>query len=148
MDEKQDDAALSPAVRHMLQEARQEAAAFRTYEAPCLTWPWKRDGAEEILWREAVGDGLDAGFAMPFADRLCVIPGGAGAVFEDGGLKARCVLPALGEGPACAVLPPLSMALAACAGDMLRLDSLRLWWTEGGGAAVRFTLQGTGEVML
>ena len=148
LEERQDDAALSPAVRHMLQEARQEAAAFRTYESPCLTWPWKKGGAEEILWREAVGDGREAAFDMPFSDRLCVIPGGTGTMFEDGALQARCVLPALGEGPACAVLPPLSMALAACAGDMLRLDSLRLWWTEGGGAAARFTLQGTGEVML
>ena len=148
LEDRQGDAALSPAVRTLLQEARQELTTFRCGETPCLRWPWKRGGAQEILWREAVGDGLGEGFAMPFADRLCVIPGGAGEVFDDPVLRVRCMLPDREEEPACAVLPPLSMALAACAKDMVRTDSFRFCRTEEGGAQVCFTLRGAGEVSL
>ena len=143
-----EDRAMLPAVRALAEEAAALALEEFPKENLRLTWPWKADGAERLLWHEALGETMDKGMEHPFADQLCLLPGGAWSVLGDPLLSRLCVLPGTAMEPPSAVIPPLSAALAACAGDSLISESFMFRYTEDGGVAVSFALRGQETAVL
>lgn len=148
MTDQHDNRALLEPVRALAEDALRQAAAPVAQETLRLTWPWAADGVERMLWHEALGDALDAGMADPFADMLCLLPGGAWSALGDTVLNRLCVLPGDGMEPASAVIPPVSMTLAACAGESLILESFMFRRSENGGVCASFALRGKDAVVL
>lgn len=146
--QQNDNRALLPVVRQLVADLQREATVPVPKETLRLTWPWTADGVQKLLWQEALGDSLDAGLAAPFADQLCLMPGGAWNVLGDTVLSRLCVLPGDGMEPASAVIPPVSMALAACAGQQLVLESFHFQRTETGEIRASFALRGQDTVVL
>ncbi len=143
----QEDRALLPSLRSLMEEIAQQLGQPRPMEPLRLRWPFTARGAALALWQEAMGTGLEDALAHPFADKLCLLPGGTQAVLQDETLSRVCVLPATGEHPAAAVLPPLSQALAALAGDKLLPQRLAFRPAENG-VEVSITLFGQSAVVL
>lgn len=143
----QDDRALLPILRGLMEETAQQLAQPQAMEPLHLHWPWTAQAATLALWQEAMGTGLEAVLAQPFADKLCLLPGGARSALQDETLSRVCMLPATEEQPASALVPPMSMALAAMAGD--RLLPERLTFRRGDkGIEVSMTLLGRSPVVL
>lgn len=143
-----DDKAVLPPVRTLAEEIVQQAGMPIPAETLRLQWPWEADGVAKTLWHEALGEKLDAGMAHPFADKLCVLPGGAWHALGDAVLSRLCVLPGDAMEPAAAVIPPLSKELAACVGDGLMLESFTFRRTEDGAVLASFSLRGRDVVIL
>ena len=140
--------AFSPAARTVMEAVIHQAHADALEERETLlTWPWDAEhGAARFLVREGLGDALADGMRSPFADKLCLLPGGAWNALDDATLSRVCFLPAAEDAPACAVIPPLSAELAACLEELrdegyLLLDSFAFRRVEGGVEAA-FTLSG------
>lgn len=146
--QQNDNRAMLPAVRQLVADIQREATVPVPKETLRLTWPWSKEGVQKLLWQEALGDSLDAGLAAPFADQLCLLPGGAWNVLGDAVLSRLCVLPGDGMEPASAVIPPVSMVLAACAGQQLVLESFHFQRTENGEVRASFALRGQDTVVL
>ncbi|MBE5803840.1 MAG: hypothetical protein E7316_04940 [Clostridiales bacterium] len=144
----QDDRALLPIVRTLAEEIRYQAGVPLPAEQLRLQWPWKAGGVVSTLWHEALGEELDAGMVNPFADELCLLPGGAWNALGDAVLSRLCVLPGDAMEPAAAVVPPLSRELAACVGDRLMMESFSFRRTEDGGVCASFALRGKDQAML
>lgn len=146
--------AFSPAARTVIEAVIHQAHADALREQETLlAWPWDaEDGAVRFLVSEGLGDALADGLRSPFADKLCLLPGGAWSALEDATLSRVCFLPATESEPACAVIPPLSAELAACLERLrdegyLMLDSFAFRRVEGGVEA-SFTLCGHRRVTL
>ncbi len=148
LDEHRDDRALLPAVRMLAQEIGHQAGVPLPMETLHLQWPWSAAGVARMLWQEALGEDMDAGMASPFADKLCLLPGAAWNALGDAVLSRLCVLQGSDMEPASAVIPPLSMAMAACAGDRLVMESFSFRTTEDGGVCASFALRGAEMVVL
>lgn len=143
-----DDRAVLPIVRTLVEEICAQANALVPREELRLVWPWSGDGVARTLWQEVLGEKIDAGMAKPFADELCLLPGGAWSALGDTILNRLCVLPGNDMEPAAAVVPPLSMELAACVGDRLLLESFTFRPAENGGVTVSFALRGSDTAVL
>lgn len=137
----QGDRVLLPNLRAMLGETARQLGTPMPLEPLRLQWPWDARGAAFALLRENLGDRMDEALAAPFADRLCLLPGGEP-------VSRACVLPGVGEEPAAAVIPPLSRAMAAQGGALLLADSFTFAHTADGGVRAAFTLRGNGPVVL
>lgn len=106
-------AALSPAARKAIEESKRQAGQFVPDEGVRLSWPLRHTGgAAQLICRECLDDRWQSALAAPFADRLCLLPAGA---IDDVMLARTCQLRNAAE--PCAVLPPLSAALAQCAAE-------------------------------
>ncbi|MBQ8311668.1 MAG: hypothetical protein IJX84_00460 [Clostridia bacterium] len=147
LEQHRDDRALLPAVRMLAQEIAHQAGVPLPMETLHLQWPWSADGVAKLLWQEALGADMDEGMAAPFADKLCLLPGAAWNALGDAVLSRLCVLQGTDTEPASAVIPPLSMALAACVGDRLVMESFSFRMAEGGVCA-SFALRGKETVVL
>lgn len=128
----QEDRSLLPSIRSLVEDIRLQLAQPAPLEPVHLCWPWEPTGATLSLWQEAVGTGLEDVLARPFADRLCLLPGGAWTALQNETLSRVCVLPATQEQPAAAVVPPLSQCLAAGAGSLLLPERMTFRRVEGG----------------
>ncbi len=144
--EHREDRAVLPIVRTLVEEICAQANTLQPREQLRLQWPW--GGIAKTLWHEALGDKLDQGMENPFADELCLLPGGAWNALGDTVLSRLCVVPGNDMEPAAAVIPPLSREMAACAGDHLAMESFTFRRTEDGGVHVSFALRGVDTVVL
>lgn len=144
----QDDRALLPSLRTLMEEIAQQLGQPRTLEPLRLVWPWQSQGAALRLWQEAMGSAMDDALAHPFADKLCLLPGGAYTALADETLSRVCVLPAAGEDPAAGVIPPLSQALAEQAGDKLLPERFTFRRLENGSVEVSVSLCASGVAVL
>ena len=148
LSQRRDDRAVLPIVRTLVEEICAQANALVPREELRLVWPWSGEGVARTLWQEVLGEKIDAGMAKPFADELCLLPGGAWNALGDTVLSRLCVLPGNDMEPASAVVPPLSMELAACVGDQLVLESFTFRHAEDGGVTVSFALRGSDTAVL
>lgn len=148
LNDHRDDRALLPVVRTLAEEMQHQSGVPLPLEALHLEWPWNENGVAKTLWREALGNKLDAGIANPFADKLCLLPGAAWNALGDAVLSRLCALPGDAMEPASAVIPPLSKELAACAGERLVMESFSFRRTEDGGVRASFALRGQDTVVL
>lgn len=142
-----DDRALLPALRTLMEEIARQLGQPRAPEPLHLCWPWTARGATLSLWQEAMGTGMEDALARPFADKLCLLPGGAWTALQNECLSQVCVLPGTQDTPAAAVVPPMSQALAAQAGDRLLPERLTFRRVENG-IQVTMTLYGHSPVVL
>ena len=148
LSQHRDDRAVLPIVRTLVEEICTQASALVPREELRLVWPWSGEGVARTLWQEVLGEKIDAGMLNPFADELCLLPGGAWNALGDTVLSRLCVLPGNDMEPASAVVPPLSKEMAACAGDQLVLESFFFRRLEDGGVTVSFALRGTDTAVL
>lgn len=148
LEEHRDDRALLPAVRMLAQEIGHQAGVPLPMETLRLQWPWSADGVAKQLWQEALGADMDEAMASPFADKLCLLPGAAWNALGDAVLSRLCVLQGSETEPASAVIPPLSMPMAACAGNRLVMESFTFRPMENGSVCASFALRGAEMVVL
>lgn len=144
----QTDRALLPNLRGLLAETARQLGMPMPLEPLRLQWPWDAQRAAFALLREALGDRMDEALAAPFADKLCLLPGGAWSALGEEPFSRLCALPAVGEEPAAAVIPPLSQAMAAQGGAYLLAESFTFAYTADGGVQVSFALRGNGVAVL
>lgn len=101
-----------------------------------LTAPWSADDpAVRYLLREQLGDAADAAL-RPLTDRLTLIENAPAGTLGDPTLDTLCRV------GGCAVIPPVSPALAAAFPAVPRWDSLRITMDEAGAVTVRLALEG------
>lgn len=144
----QEDRALLPNLRAMLTETMHQMGRPMPLKTLHLQWPWNAHGAAFALLRETLGDGMDEALARPFADKLCLLPGGAWSALGEEPFNRLCALPATATEPAAAVIPPLSQTMAAQGGAYLLAESFSFAYTADGEVQVSFALRGNGLAVL
>lgn len=148
LQQRREDRALLPNLRAMMENAAVQLGRPMPLETLHLQWPWSAHGAAFALLRENLGTDMDEALTCPFADKLCLLPGGAWSALGEEPFNRLCALPATDTAPAAAVIPPLSQAMAAQGGAYLLAESFSFAYTADGGVRVSFALRGIGLAVL
>lgn len=148
LQQHREDRTLLPNLRAMLENAAGQLGRPMPLETLHLQWPWHTHGAASALLQETLGASMDEALAQPFADKLCLLPGGAWNALGEEPFNRLCALPATATEPAAAVIPPLSQAMAVQGEAHLLAESFSFAYTADGGVQASFTLRGNGLAVL